>query len=260
MKIQRVSILGIMLVIGSVTNAQKADTITIDASKVNTSVLIPGTHRYLVYFKMGKDSSRKMYQLWSRTIGNTNYEGKEAITVTQEWEDNDTVVHKTYSVLDKNSFATLYHESWWKRTGLYKFNFPAKEFSIDGIAATTRTDSITIKQVRAFEQATGRYFLNWHLDLEVFPLLPYKEGVSFKIHFYDPGSSAPRYETYTVAGSGTLTGYNNQKIDCWLLRHGSLPRNLETFWISKETREVLKLEQEFAGGRARYKIKLGYSN
>jgi hypothetical protein len=240
--------------------AQTSDTLIINAANVNTKVLIPGTHRYLVYFKMGKDSSRKTYQLWSRTIGSVKYEGKDAITVTQEWEDNDTVIHKTYSVLDKSSFATIYHESWWKKTGVAKFDFGKKDFTINGEAVKNKPDSNSIRQYKAFEAATGQYFLNWYLDFEIFPLLPYKDGITFKINFYDPGFSPPRYEAYTVIGSGTLSGYNNQKIECWLLKHGSLPRNQEIFWVSKQTREVLKLEQEFAGSRARFKIKLGYSN
>jgi hypothetical protein len=235
---------------------QKPDTVTIDASKVNTSVLIPGTHRYLVYFKMGKDSSRKMYQVWSRSIASLQYEGNDAISVTQEWEDNDTVIHKTYSVLNKKNFATLYHESWWKGKGTSDFDFIRKEAKDKGIRLIEKTDSNSIRQQKAFETACSQYFLNWHLDLEVFSILPYKEGVTFKINFYDPGFGPPRYESYSVVGSGLLTGYNNQKIDCWLLKHGSLPRNQEIFWISKQTYEVLKLEQEFAGGRGRYKIKM----
>lgn len=122
------------------------------------------------------------------------------------------------------------------------------------IEVTSETQVNTISEI-----VCSQYFLNWHLDLEVFPLLLYKDGVTFKINFYDPGFGAPRYELHSVIGSGFLTGYNNQKIDCWLLKHGSLPRNQEIFWISKQTFEVLKLEQEFAGGRGRYKIKLGYS-
>ncbi|MBN8674313.1 MAG: hypothetical protein J0L56_09270 [Chitinophagales bacterium] len=239
--------------------SQKADTVVIDASKIDTRVLIPGTHRYLVYFKLGKDSSRKMYQLWSRSIAFIQYENKEAVSVTQEWEDNDTVVHKTYSVLNRDDFATLYHESWWKKTGKATFDFLKKEAKDRDILLNRKTDSNSIKQQKAFESACSQYFLNWHLDLEVFPLLPYKDGVTFRINFYDPGFGPPKYVDYTVVGSGNLPGFNNQKIDCWLLRHGSLPRNQETFWISKQTREVLKLEQEFAGSRGRYKIKLGFS-
>lgn len=239
--------------------SQKSDTIIIDASKVNTKVLIPGAHRYLVYFKMGKDSSRKMYQLWSRTIEFTDYNGKEAIRVKQKWEDNDTIIHTANTILDKKTFATYYHENWWKGRGTSTFDFVSKVATSDGVSLKDKKDSLSIRQLKAFDAATTQYFLNWHLDLEVFPILPYKEGVTFKINFYDPGNPSPRYEAYSVIGSAILAGYNNQKIDCWLLKHGSLPRNQEIFYISKQTREVLKLEQEFSG-RFRYKIKLGYSN
>ena len=235
------------------------DTITIDASSINTRHLIPGTHRYLVYFKMGKDSSRKNYQLWSRTIDFVQQDGKERIRVTQEWEDNDTIIHRANTLLDDKTFATYSHFSWWKGWGSMNFDFTNKEALMNGIPFQSKTDSNSIRQYKAFEKATTQYFLNWHLDLEVFSLLPFKDKVTFKINFYDPGSPAPRYEAYSVVGSAKLTGYNNQKIDCWLLRHGSLPRNQETFWISKQTQEVLKLEQEFSG-RYRYKIKLGFSN
>ncbi len=64
-------------------------------------------NRYLVYFKMGKDSSRIKYQFWSRKVDFLSYQGREAISITQEWEDNQTVVHKVYSVCDKKTFAPL---------------------------------------------------------------------------------------------------------------------------------------------------------
>jgi len=251
--------LGLLFGISATTLGQKTDTVTIDASKVNTSVLKPGTHRYLVYFKMGKDSSRKNYQLWSRTIDLITYNNKPAISVTQEWENNDTIVHKVYSVSDRKTFAPLFHESWWRGRGSTKFDFTTKEGYFQN-ALLTPADTARAKKMmyEGFVKAQDQYVLNWHLDLEVFPILPYKEGVTFKINFYDPGFSAPAYQAYTVTGSGELTGFNNQKIDCWLLKHTS-GTNTEVFWISKATREVLKLEQEFMPGRFRYKIKLGYS-
>ncbi len=95
--------------------------------------------------------------------------------------------------------------------------------------------------------------------MEVFPLLPFKEGVTFVIPFYDPGTgSSFQQVAYTVMGSSELVGYNDQKIDCWLLSHEERG-NKEIFWISKKTREVLKLEQEINGSLYRYKIKLGFS-
>ncbi len=240
------------------TFAQKKDTIIIDAAKVKTSFLKPGMNRYLVYFKMGKDSSRTKYQFWSRKVDFLSYQGRDAISITQEWEDNQTVVHKVYSVCDKKTFAPLYHESWWTGRGATKADFINKQFLLRDTPLTNQDTSTGKKNtLQAFNAALDQYVLNWHLDLETFPILPYKENVTFLINFYDPGFPAPKMQAYTVSGSGQLEGYDNQKIDCWLLTH-SATNNEETFWISKKTHEVLKLEQEF-GGRYRYKIKLGYS-
>ena len=196
------------------------DTIKIAASNINTKVLIPGTHRYLVYFKLGKDSTRKLYQLWSRSIAFIDYEGKEAISVTQEWEDNDTIIHKTYSVLSKKEFSTLFHESWWKKPGKVSFDFIRKVARGKDGLLSEKKDSNNIKFQKAFEVANFQYFLNWHLDIEIFPLLPYKNDVTFSINFYDLGFGSPKWINYTATGSATLNGYDNQKIDCWLLLKG----------------------------------------
>lgn len=94
---------------------------------------------------------------------------------------------------------------------------------------------------------------------ETFPTLPYKTGLTFIIPFYDPGTaSGYQRVAYAVTGSAELTGYDNQKIDCWLMVHEA-PGNKEVYWISKKTNEVLKLEQEVNGKMYRYKIKLGFS-
>jgi hypothetical protein len=248
------------IIIAYCVSAQsKSDTILIDADKVNTKVLKPSTNRYLVYFKMGKDSARSRAQFWTRKIEYANYNGKEAIAITQEWEDRDTIVHKVRSVCDKKTFAPLYHWGWWRRGATGEFDFVNKTASLNGIPLTD-TDTARSRKAPwdAFKVALNQYTLNWHPDLEVFPILPYKAGKAFLISFYDPGNPAPRNEAYTVSGSAQLGGYNNQKIDCWLLMHES--RGLkEIFWISKKTKDVLKLEQEIGKERWRYKIKLGFS-
>lgn len=237
----------------------KTDTILIDAGNVNTKVLKPSVNRYLVYFKMGKDSARSRPQFWTRTIEYADYNGRAAIAVTQEWEDRDTIAHIVRSVCDKETFAPLYHKSWWRISPSGEFDFMNKTASLNGIPLS---DADTARNRKgpweAFKKAAAQYVLNWHLDLEVFPILPYKEGKTFLIPFYDPGFPAPKNEAYTVTGSGVLTGYNDQKIDCWLLTHESRGFK-ETFWISKKTKEVLKLEQEIGKDRWRYKVKLGFS-
>ncbi len=74
-------------------NAQKYDTIQVTSTSINTKVLREGTHRYLVYAKMKKDSIRTLTQFWTRTIKRTDYNGTPAIEITQEWEDKDSVMH-----------------------------------------------------------------------------------------------------------------------------------------------------------------------
>jgi hypothetical protein len=248
-----------MLQLAGLTSFSQTDTIVIDRSDVNTTVLKTGTHRYLVYFKNGVDSSRIRYQLWSRKIDRLQYKGQEAISVTQEWENNDTVFHTVYTVCDKKSFAPLFQESWNRGRGTMVFDFINKKATVNG-TAVTEADTARAKKMMydAFKKSLDQYVLDWHLDLEVFPILPYKTNTTFMINFYDPGFPEPALQAYTVSGSGALSGYNGQQIDCWLLTHRST-NNEETFWISKETREVLKLEQKF-GERFRYKIKLGFSD
>lgn len=244
-----------------VSFSQTNDTIRVDASKVNTSVLIPGTHRYLVYFKMSKNATRIMTQFWTRTIGKTEENGKQVIVIQQEWEDKDTIVHTTTSVCDALTMQPLRHKSWWKGRGAAEVNFTTNEFIYNGQSVTAADTAKNLKSLyTAFQSAQDRYSLNWHLDLEVFPILPYRKGVTFLIPFYDPGISTPLKEVaYTVTGSAVLTGYDQRKVDCWLLTHET-KGNKEVFWISKKTKEVLKLEQEFGKESARYKIKLPFSN
>ncbi len=238
---------------------QKNDTLIISAKDVNTKVLIPGTHRWLVYFKKGKDSVRINYMWWNRTIEKINYNGKEAIAITQLWEANDTIMHTAYSVCDAKTFQPLFHDTWTKQGGFIKADFEKKTIAINNRQLLeTDTASKTKRTLASFNKSLAGFFLNWHLDLEVFPTMPYRDGRTFAINFYDPGFQAPKLVYYTVAGSGILTGYDNQKIDCWLLTHSQDKTSSETFWISKKTREVLKLEQT-SNGRFRYKIKLGFS-
>lgn len=254
-----------------VASAQKADTVRITPKSINTKLLKEGTHRYLIYFKLNKDSVRTQTQFWTRTITRSIYNGKESIEINQIWEDKDSIMHIVESISDAKTMEPLFHKTWWKVQAVRNSTIKTvTETSVDFINRTLTyngkqlSDNDTSKQVKpiwnAFKSSIGKYYLNWHLDLETFPVLPYKKGVTFIIPFYDPGTASNYQElTYTVIGSGLLSGFNNQKIDCWLLQHES-KGNKELFWISKKTREVLKLEQELNGRFYRYKIKLGFSS
>ncbi len=259
-KMKKNAITFFLVMLSLVGLSQKMDTVKIDGSNVNTAHLIPGTHRYLVYFKLSKNATRTLPQFWTRTIERSTENGKQLLMITQEWEDNDTIVHSTKSICDATTMQTLFHKTWWKGRGAAEANFSKNELLYNDVVVTAADTAAYLKRIyNAFQSAQGRYSLNWHLDLEVFPLLPYREGVTFLIPFYDPGITSPLADVaYTVSGSAVLTGYDQHPVDCWLLTHET-KGNKEVFWISKKTREVLKLEQEFGKESARYKIKLPFS-
>lgn len=271
MKKTSMPFLFMLLLNTSLLMGQPGDTLRISAKDINSSVLKEGTHRYLVYFKMKKDSVRTMPQFWTRTIKRTTYNGKAAIAILQEWEDHDSIFHIVRSFSDAKTMQPLYHSSWWKLSSAR--NSPNKtilstivdmgkrSLEYNGQLLSTADTAFRLKKIwEGYQSSFDKFYLNWHLDLETFPLLPYRKGITFLVPFYDPGT-ASSYQTvaYTVKGEEDLEGYDQQKISCWLLEHES-PGNKETFWISKKTKEVLKLEQSFGPGSLRYKIKLGFSN
>lgn len=250
--------------------AQKNDTIYIESKDINTNVLREGTHRYLVYFKMNKDSVRTQTQFWTRNIKRVDYKGIPAIEITQEWEDKDSIMHIVKSISDAKTMQPLYHKIWWKvqasriaavkTVNVTTVDFLSKTIDYNGrLLSETDTAKQAMRIWAGYKSSLDKYYLNWHLDLEIFPLLPYKKGVTFVVPFYDPGTASDfQNVVYTVTGSAMLIGYNDQKIDCWQLVHESTG-NKEVFWISKKTKEVLKMEQEINGKFYRYKIKLGFS-
>lgn len=262
-------ILILLLFVSFLSTAQNLDTLQITPEHINTKVQKEGTSRYLVYFKMGKTATRTQTQFWTRKIARIDYQGKPAIEITQEWEDKDSIMHTVKSISDAKTMQPLYHKTWWKVQRRAATTKTVSLTTVDFLARTVEhndkllSDADTTKQARAiwegYKSSINKYYLNWHLDLEIFPLLPYSQGVTLIIPFYDPGTASNFQKVaYTVTGSAQISGYDNQKIDCWLLVHEE-KGNKEVFWISKKTKEVLKLEQEINGSFYRYKIKLGFS-
>ncbi len=252
-----IAIIILLVLFSGLAIAQKKDTITITAQNIKTSNLKPGVNRYLVYFKNGKDSNSTKFQLWTRKVEYVNYHGKNAISISQQWVDNDTVVHKVSTICDKQTFQTLFHEAWWKGFGSFSFDFENGKAIVQGKPLDENDTVAQRKRIfTGFKTALSDYFSNWHLDLETFAMLPLKENTTYRINFYDPGLAPPKYQFYTVTGSATLNGHNTQQIDCWLLTYEAA-NSKEVFWISKKTNEVLYLEQKF-GDKYRYKEKLSF--
>lgn len=233
--------------------AKRQDTLLINASHVDTKRLIEGKHEWLVYTQP-KGGTRKRFTLWQRAIEFSVYQGKKTITVKQVWEDNDSIVHTVETICNRQDFSTIYQTSWIKGQGTSEFNFLTSEARLNGKSITKADTARLIKRVYdAFQKAVAQYTLNWHLDLEVFATLPYKDGRVFGINYYDPGFRAPRLVYYAVAGSTTIPG-PGQSVACWILTSQN-SFSKQTFWISKKTQEVLKFQDDSREGM-RHKVKV----
>jgi hypothetical protein len=231
--------------------AQKGDTVSIGPENLRLNSLNYGNHAYAVYFKKTKNSPAERIMLVKIKVEKQNSE----IIVKQQW-DRDTVVHAAVTRFDAKNFSTLAHDTYWKRLGYTsKFDFVNKRVSFEGKIA----DSLKTKTTKEMNNSFSKYNLNWHSDLVIFPLLPFKENRVFKINFYDPGFGDPSEVFYKVEGSEQLASASG-KVDCWILviRHTEPSASTQKFWISKKSNEVLKEEDEF-GGQYRYKLKMAVS-
>ncbi|GAB4517714.1 MAG: hypothetical protein Tsb004_28090 [Allomuricauda sp.] len=236
-----------LLCIANPLIAQERDTVLVDPSQLNPKVLLEGTHRYLVYFRMGKEAPRTRFQLWTRILEHKTHKDKDVISVEQVWENNDTIIHTARSLNDSKTMEPYYHESWWKSRGLTVVDFVTGQFQKDGELLQKNELNPTKKNlINAFEAAQQSTVFNWHTDLEFFPLLPYELGKVFTIPFYEPGSIPPKLVHYEVIGESILPGYDGTSIHCWLLFHRD-GTSESTYRISKKTKEVLKMEQLING-------------
>lgn len=249
-------ILLLLLVWSSHSFAQKSDTLLIKPEHLNIKGLKKGKSTYIVYNKKSKEAPAERIVLVKINVESKTQNGKPVISVVQQW-DRDTAVHSAVTLFNSTDFSTLMHNSWWKRLGYTsKFDFETKEVSFEGKVA----DSVKAKSNSDFQKSFEHYNLNWHSDLVIFPMLPYKENRVFKINFYDPGFGAAEPVLYRVTGSDRLTNSAAEKVDCWTLEHQfDKPfKGYQKFWISKKSKEVLKEEDSFNGGY-RYKLKFAVS-
>jgi hypothetical protein len=237
--------------------AQKGDTLHVQPEDLNIKDLQMGEYTYLIVRLKAKDSPATSMILAKISVERQTYHNKAAIVVRQQWE-RDSIVHKAYTVFDARDFSTLLHDTYWRAQGFDMiFDFETRKFGSRNIIHDI-PDSIKTSCEEEFAASFAKYNLNWHDDLIIYSMLPYKENRTFLINYYDPGFGKPIEVPYTVTSSGILTDRGGARIDCWVLEHDD-ENGTEKFWISKKTREVLKEEDHGKGGTYRFKYKLGIS-
>jgi hypothetical protein len=237
--------------------AQKGDTLRVKPEDLNIKGLQTGDYSYLIIRQKAKDSPATSMILAKMSVTRETYHDKPVIVVRQQW-DRDSVVHKAYTVFDARDFSTLLHDTYWRVLGFAMvFDFETRKFDSRAIVHVI-PDSVKTSCEAEFAASFGAYNLNWHDDLVIYSMLPYKENRTFMINYYDPGFGKPEEVAYTVSGSATLVDKGGAAVDCWVLEHGD-ENGTEKFWISKKTREVLKEEDYGKNFGFRFKYKLGVS-
>jgi hypothetical protein len=214
------------------------------------SQLTPGLHQYLVYFERPKQKKIMTPMLWSRQVNFKQFQGTPAIEVVQNWYAGDTLLNRyIYSINHRDNFSSLYHYAKGSR-GIEAFDFEQNRI--------LGSDTVTNNTKKDFDVKSLTSTLNWELDMEIFSMLPYKQvGQTFVINFYHPGGKTePAYYQYKVIGSEAIQGTNTKAAtDCWQLKISYSETSWAIFWVSKKSKEVLKM-QEYFGGGYRYKVKL----
>jgi hypothetical protein len=245
----KIKIILVAIMCLSVTHAfAQIDTINIAKNDLTMSQLKEGVHQYLVFFENAKKKKILSYWLWTREVKFSKLNNEPVIEINQKWHSSDTAYYReVYSVSRQRNFSPLFHlvKSPKGREG---FMFTDTEVSA--------ADTVKENKIKDLKKTLETPTLNWELDLEIFSTLPFKkEGQRFMINFYHPGGSEPKYYEYKVIGSEKIAVADSDKIDCWKLQIEYNADSWAIFWISKKSKEVLKMQESYKGNY-RYKVKL----
>lgn len=241
----------LFLIVSLSLKAQQKDTLKIDAGNLSTKHLNYGNMTYLMYNKATQEGPAQRVTFVKINVTEDLLDGKPCIAIRQSWQ-TDTVIHTASSFFEEKSMQSIQHTAWWKHKGYTEhFGFRKKELNFEG----NIKEELKLKETESFHASLTKPFLNWHSDLVIFPLLPFKENAVFKINFYEPGYETPKEELYEVLKSETLR-IAGSPVDCWVLNYAvAKPAGYQRFWISKQSRELVKEEDRFSGFY-RYKLKL----
>ena len=235
------------------TFSQKPDTVSVDSNNLQIKNLNFGNFTYAIYANKGIGKPIQNQTVVKVNVSKHTHEGNDAVAINQVWYENDTVSHTAMTLLKASDLSTIKQNHWWKRTGQsLDMDFVKKTANIEGKISQLQKDKI-IKDFNTTIE--GGYFLNWHCDIQLFPLLPFNENAVFKIKVHDPGFRSTSTEIYTVIKSEVLKGLGGENIDCWVMEY-PVPKGMtgyQRFWISKKTREFIKEEDKIGEF---YRIKL----
>jgi hypothetical protein len=240
------------LLCGAFLSAQaQIDTINTSTLKLNMAAFKEGKRSYAVFFEDSTGKRLTSADIWDRTIRlSTSATGQKTYEFDWQWFQKDSLIAQVTATGLVPSLAPLTHNATYAKRGTRNFVFSGNTVTIPAASRRTAKDS-------SFSVVMTPPAFEFPMDLEILPLLPLKKvGQAFAVAFYEPGTPKSSYYRLTVTGKEALPVGGNAKVNCWLLKIDYGQQGAyATFWISDQSREVLKMREYFRG-RYRYKVKL----
>ena len=231
------------------TSAQ-VDSVSVRRSNLMMSSLKTGKSSYAVWSKDLSTNAVTQIAIWNREVLFSVLGGKNVVIVKQMRYYDDHKRNKyVYTVSDRKNFQTLY--DYTTRGGIIQaFNYNNNEIS--------GADSVNNNSKRDFKLTINDFPFCFEMDLETLSLLPIKKiGQRLAINFYHPGGEIlPRYYPVQVIGQEEIVTLNGKKIACWKIQLRYDENNFDYSWITKDSRELIKLEGHY-GNTIFNKVKIG---
>lgn len=247
--IRRVTGVFLLLLAATWSQAQ-IDTLNTRTADLITAALKEGKASYAVFFEDSLGNRLGSADIWDRRLSfATDASGQSIFQFDWRWWRKDTLIATVQTTGLRSTLQPLTHKASYRSRGDFSYRFENNTVTIPAEARKTAKDS-------AFNVVLDPPAFAFPMDLETFPLLPFKKvGQQFSIAFYEPGSPKAAYYPLTVTGKEDLPLPGAQKATCWTLRIDYAAGSYATFWITDKTKEVLKM-QEYFRGRYRYKVRL----
>jgi hypothetical protein len=228
----------------------QVDTINPRTLKLNAGALKEGTATYAVYFTDSIGNRMSSADIWDRTVSiSTAADGKQHYNFEWTWWRKDTLQSTVWATGELASLAPLTHKANYLKSGKFSYVFNGEQVTVPEADRRTAKDS-------AFNVVMDPIAFEFPMDLELFPLLPFKKtGQRFAMAFYEPGSARSNYYPLTVTAKESLALPGGQSVNCWVLKIDYGRGSSASFWITDKTREVVKMQESFRG-RSRYKVRL----
>lgn len=218
----------------------QVDTINTKTNILDINRLSEGKTSYIVYIQ---DSIFKSnFEIWERSIVKNKYDYQ------LKWKryTNDKNNFYDYLITFDEKLRTLSEKVIHQELKEGTYRLEKKHFIYEGERMFSNTD--TIQHNTAYFQIEDlKHSFNWEIDLEVLATLPLADFKQFDISFYHPSSKTPpQYYHYWVDRSEELI-FNQNKMDCWVVKVIYSKKHSSEFWIDKSSHIVLQMKESFFG-------------